>query len=193
MLVGAASYRSMPHAAPGSPNSRSGKAARFGPAALGSLLFAIVALSALWVVFVAGFQAAEMLVGALSVAASVAFLSLIWRTQQEHVLFHVRDVAQVWRVPGQVAGDAVVILRVLWQDLFSRSRKPSFYEVHRFDAAPRCAEMLGRELLAVAYLTASPNSIVLGVDEGKRMLMVHQLTAAPAPELGRRLGMGARL
>ncbi len=175
------------------PSSQSGKAKRFGPAALGSLLFAIVALAALWVVFVAGFQPNEMLVGAGSVAASVAFLSLMWRAQQDHVLFRARDVAQVWRVPGQVAGDAFAILRLLWQDLAGGSRPPSTYEVYRFDAAPPCPEVVGRELLAVAYLTASPNSIVLGVDERLRMLMVHQLASGPTPELARRLGVGVRL
>lgn len=176
-------------------NAQSGTGSKEGSKEgwIGSLLVAIVAMAVLWIVFVAGFQAEEMLVGALSVAASVAFLSLMWRAQQDHVLFRARDVAQVWRVPGQVAGDAVVILRVLWQDLFGGSRKPSSYEVHRFDAAPPGSEMAGRKLLAVTYLTASPNSIVLGVHERKRMLMVHQLSPAPTPELARRLGIGDRL
>lgn len=172
-------------------NTQSGTG--FSEGSIGSLLFAIVAMAALWIVFVAGVHAPEMLVGALSIAASTAFLSLMWRAQEDHVLFRAADVAQVWRVPAQVAGDALVILKVLWQDLFSASREPSFYELHRFDGGPPCPELLGRELLAVAYLTASPNSIVLGIDERKSMLMVHQLAPTPLPELARRLGAGARL
>ena len=164
-----------------------------GKEAVRSLLFAVAAMSALWIVFVAGFHPQEMLVGAACVAAAVGLLSAMWRAQTDHVAFHARDVAQVWRVPGQGAGDALLILRVLGRDLLGKEAAGSIDEVHSFDTAPPCGETLGRELLAVAYVTASPNSIVLGIDQKKGLLLMHQLAPSPTPELARKLGAGDRL
>lgn len=164
-----------------------------GKEAVRSLLFAGLIMAALWLVFVAGFHPQEMLVGAFCVAASAGFLAVMRRAQTEHVAFEWRDVAQAWRVPGQVAGDALLILRVLGRDLLGRERASSVYEVHSFNAAPPCSETVGRELLAVAYLTASPNSIVLGIDQEQGLLFLHQLAPTPTPELARKLGAGDRL
>ncbi len=151
-----------------------------------------VAMFVLWLVFVAGFKPQEMLVGALSTAASAAFIGFVWQARPANVRLRRADIAQIVHVPVAVAQDAVVVLRVLWHDLTGRQKAGSIYAVHRFEASERDRLLRGREVLAVTYMTASPNTVVLGVDQRERLLLLHQLEATPLPAMALALGASER-
>ncbi len=150
------------------------------------------AMFVLWLVFVAGFKPQEMLVGALSTAASAAFLAFVWQARPAQVNLRPSDLAQIVHVPASIAQDALLVVRVLWQDLTGRRKAESVYAVYGFEASERDRLLRGREVLAVTYMTASPNTIVLGVDQRERLLLLHQLKATSLPAMARDLGASER-
>ncbi len=156
--------------------------------------YAVIAASmfVLWLVFVSGFKPQEMLVGALSSAASAAFVGFVWQARPARVRLDRADIAQIAHVPASIVQDALVVVRVLWHDLTGRRKAGSIYAVHRFEASERDRLLRGREVLAVTYMTASPNTVVLGVDQRERLLLLHQLEATPLPAMARALGASER-
>ena len=143
------------------------------------------AMFLLWLVFVAGFKGQEMLVGALCTFLSAAFIAFVWAARPAKISLRRADIAQIIHVPGSILRDAGVVCRVLWRDLTGRRKAGSSYIVHRFEASERDRLKRAREVLAVTYMTASPNTIVLGVDQRARLLLLHQLEATPLPAMAR--------
>ncbi|MBV9607994.1 MAG: Na+/H+ antiporter subunit E [Acidobacteria bacterium] len=50
------------------------------------------------------------------------------------------------------------------------------------------AESWGRRTLMVAYMTIPPNFIVLGIDQQRRRMLVHQVSPTPVPLIAQKLG-----
>ena len=156
-----------------------------------ALVFAVAAgMLSLWVLFVGSFQGQEIALGGVCTVAATAFVSFAWHAGPAHLQLRARDVAQGWRVPGEIAGSAVLVCKVLCRDLFTNNKADSILQVYSFEASETDPVKRAREVLAVTYMTASPNSIVLGVDEESRLLLVHQLAPEPLPELAKALGAG---
>ena len=158
--------------------------------AVGLLVFTAAALFGLWVVFVAGTHPQELLVGAICVAACTTFLAFVWRAKLEHLSFSARDVLQAVRVPSQVAGDSLRIATALVRDLFSGRPPASAYRAIPFATAPIDRRKLERQVLAVAYITISPNTIVLGIDQERDLILIHYLTPSRPSKLAETLGGG---
>ncbi len=152
------------------------------------LLFSAAAGFLLWIVLVAGLPTQEAFLGALCAFASAVFTFFLWRAQPDHLVFRLRDVLLIRHVPAQIAGDACLVTRILFRDLFGIRPAESLYRVHTFDAASPLS--LAREVLATAYMTASPNSIVLGTEPERNLLLVHQLAETALPAMVRSLGAG---
>ncbi len=152
-------------------------------------MFAVAAgMFLLWVLFVGSFHGQEMIVGGICTLAATAFVGFAWSARPAHIELRARDVAQVLRVPGEILADAVVVCRVLLRDLFTRDKADSVLQVYSFEASETDPVKRAREVLAVTYMTASPNSIVLGVDQELRLLTLHQLSPQPLPKLAKALG-----
>ncbi len=99
-----------------------------------------------------------------------------------------RAVSQVWRLPKYVATGTGEILVVLWRQLFGRRPAESLLLAVPFEGGPdeRAAKLRGA--LAVAYTSATPNFLVLGIDPERGVLLYHQVKLGPIPEMTRRLG-----
>ncbi len=159
-----------------------------GPVPL--LLFAVVVSFVLWVVFVVGVPPQETFLGVICALATTAFIFSMWRAERDHLALSVRDILQVRYVPGQVVHDAFRIIGMLFRDVWSGGRAQSLFRVHTFDASPPDPTKLEREVLLVLYMTASPNSILLGVQGDRNLLLMHQLLEEPLPAMARNLGAG---
>jgi multisubunit Na+/H+ antiporter MnhE subunit len=145
------------------------------------------AMAALWVLFVAGTKLQEMIVGFVSVTISCAFLLHVGRRNPLDLDLRLSDLAQGWRAPWCIVKDAGVILLVLFQDLCGQPAG-SFYRVTGFHTGERDPQLVARRVLATVYATASPNSIILGVDPAQSRMLFHQIRRSPVPELLRKLG-----
>jgi hypothetical protein len=77
---------------------------------------------------------------------------------------------------------------VLLRDLFTSHRADSLYRVSGFSTSKDDPRLVSRRVLATIYTTASPNSIVIGIDYKQSRLLFHQVERSAVSEMTRRLG-----
>ena len=163
------------------------------------MLVSILCLPLLWVLFVGDFQAQELMVGTVCVIATASFCHLIFGMASDHIQFSLLDILQIRRVPGTILGDTVRVVALLGRDLFTGRRTGSYYVGLRCagisvskSAGDRGlteeAQRMGREVLAVSYISASPNSIVLSINMREQFMLVHQLQHTPPSKLAQAFG-----
>lgn len=141
-----------------------------------------------WVWLVAGTHLHEMMVGAGVVVLATLFLLLVHKSQPASIQLHWKDVAQGWRIPWYMVCDTWVVILLLLRDLLHLRPAGSYYRVCGFKCSNRNPAILGRGILATIYMTATPNSIVLGVDPQSSRMLFHQLERANVPKMARDLG-----
>jgi hypothetical protein len=141
-----------------------------------------------WIILVAGIKLHEMIVGAASIVAAAIFLYAVNRTEMQRFDFQWRDIATGWRIPGYLMSDLYQITVVLLRDLLGKGEAGSFYRVCRFKTAKASARLLARRVLATAYTSATPNSIVIGIDYEQNRLLMHQIVRSPVTKMVQSLG-----
>jgi len=99
-----------------------------------------------------------------------------------------RCVAQIWRLPRYIVTGTWEVLAVLARQVFLRKPAPSLRYGVRFDTGGDDDESAFRRALAIAYTTATPNFVILGVDRERGLLVYHQIEKGPIPEMTVRLG-----
>jgi hypothetical protein len=158
------------------------------PKAIFVALLAALLMSAEWILLVAGTHIHEMIVGAASVLASGAFLFGVHRSSTLHTDFRLADMAKGWRIPWYVISDIFAIILVLFKDIFGIEKAKSLFRVSGFQTGEKDPVLMARRVLAIAYTSASPNTIVLGIDYTRSRVLFHQLKRAPLPNMTDDLG-----
>jgi multisubunit Na+/H+ antiporter MnhE subunit len=143
---------------------------------------------ALWLALVGAVSAHEALVGlAVAVVAAVGS-TIAW--PRRPVAADARSIAQLWRFPKVAAVGTWEILAVLARQLVRRIPAESLLLTVPFDGGEGDRGET-RAALAVAYTSATPNFVVLGIDRERKLLVYHQVRRSPVPEMTRRLGAKA--
>ncbi len=148
----------------------------------------IVLMAAEWILLVAGTRAHEMIVGVVSVLASALFLSGVSKMSTLALDFRLSDAAQGWRIPWYVLSDCYTITVVLLRDLFTSQRAASLYRVSGFKTSKDEPRLVARRVLATAYTTTSPNSIVIGIDFNQSRMLFHQIERRGVSKMTKSLG-----
>jgi hypothetical protein len=151
-------------------------------------IFVIVLMGAEWVLLVAGTRSHEMIVGAPSVFASFLFLASVKKMSMLELDFRVSDIVQCRRVPWSVLSDCYTITAVLLRDTFTSRRAESLYRVSGFKTSKDDPRLVARRVLATLYTTASPNSIVIGIDFRQSRMLFHQIERSSVPKMTKSLG-----
>lgn len=134
-----------------------------------------VLLMSFWVVLDDSIAVDELLAGA-GAAALAAFLTELPACQAA-TRFRMRLgwVAPALGLPGQVARDTVIVFAALWRFLVRGDLPRSgFREIPaRFGGAS--AVGVTRRVLLVGGRSVAPNAFVLGIDQERNVMVVHQL------------------
>lgn len=151
----------------------------------------IVALAFLnWMAFVGDLSPQEMALGAACAVFCAAATLLTWKAMGLSIAFDARDVLELWRLPWNALQDAATIVWALLEDLLQVSPAGSHLRAIPFreHSGPRGRL---RHVLAVAYTSVTPNSIVIGIDDERRLMLVHQIVCSEISQVTRRLGARA--
>ncbi len=151
-------------------------------------LIAVVALAFLaWMAFVGDLSPQEMELGAAGAVFCGAACLLTWKAMGLSIAFDLRDVLELWHLPWNATRDAGTITWALAKDLLHLARAGSHLRAIPFrgQSGP-CGRL--RRVLAVAYTSVTPNSIVIGIDAERKLLLVHQIVPSKLSEMTRRLG-----
>jgi multisubunit Na+/H+ antiporter MnhE subunit len=150
-------------------------------------LLVLLLSAGLWLLFTGSTRLDEWLVGVPAVVLSAWFLCFVLRTESPVFEPSLSDVFACWRAPWYFVVDTCVVLRVLVQDLLGR-RALSLYRFCGFETSTTDARLIARGVLATAYTTATPNTIVLGIDPAQSRMIFHQLERASVPAMTKQLG-----
>ena len=153
-------------------------------------MIAVLAISLAigWVWLVVGTHLDEMIVGAAVVVVATLFLLLVHRSQPNAIQLHWKDVVQGWRIPWYMASDTWVVTLIFFKDLLHLRSAGSYYRVCGFKCSKRDPAILGRGVLTTIYMTATPNTIALGIDPQSSRMLFHQLERTSVPKMARALG-----
>lgn len=130
----------------------------------------------------------EALFAALGSAISASASKIVLEKRLAPLRGEWRCVAQIWRLPRYLVSGTWEVLAVLARQIFLRRPAPSLLYGVRFDAGGDDDASALRRALAIAYTTATPNFVIVGVDRARGLLVYHQVEKGPIPEMTVRLG-----
>ncbi len=142
-----------------------------------------------WILLVAGTRLHEMIVGAGAVVLATLYLRMVHESSHNSLRLRWKDLAQCWRIPWYMVCDTGVVTRVLIADLLQLRPAGSYYRVRGFASSKHDPATVGRGVLTVLYMTATPNSIVLGIEPQSGRMLFHQLERASVPKMAQSLGV----
>jgi multisubunit Na+/H+ antiporter MnhE subunit len=146
---------------------------------------------AAWMAFTLRVAPNELAVGAVAAAIAGSASLVVWRHNGATFRGAARHVAQAWRLPWASVTGTVQIFGVLARHLAGRPA-PSLLLALPIDVGARDDPRdRARRALAVAYLSATPDSVALGIDLERGLLWVHMLRRAAPSTLARNLGVRA--
>lgn len=148
-------------------------------------------LFALWIVFVFSVGRNEMIVGAACSIVAGCFATFVGCRRPVPFRPSLRNWLEAWRLPWYIVNDSAVIVLAFLRDLLGR-RNPSLFRAAPFAAGSQQSQPdTARRVLAVAYTTVTPNSIVVGIDIKRNLLLFHQIERSPISRMTRNLGAKA--
>lgn len=167
-----------------------------GPRMAWSAGFAALVFIA-WMSFVGNFSSQEFLLGGGCALLTTAFCLLTWSAMALPVRARAADFLPLLRAPWDVARDSWIVIAALAKDLAGIARTQSLVCAAAFERSKdergkdkRSKDERGfmRRVLAVAFTTISPNSIVIGIDETQGQMIYHQIVRSGVPAIAKRLG-----
>jgi multisubunit Na+/H+ antiporter MnhE subunit len=139
-------------------------------------------LFVVWLLLVDTPSTPELWVGAGASAFATVGSELVRAQRIAQVRIRLRWLARAWRPIARVPLDVAAVMWVLARRLSGRRTRRGAFRALRFRAPGDDPEDTARRALAEAFGSLAPNTIVVGVDPGRRMIIVHQLRPDGDPE-----------
>jgi multisubunit Na+/H+ antiporter MnhE subunit len=134
-----------------------------------------VLLMSFWVILDDSIATDELLAGAAAAALAALLAELVTGQAAARVRIRARRLARVMGLPGQVAGDTVIVFAALWRRLAHGAEPPSGFRVLPVPYGDDTAEGKIRRALLVGGESIAPNTFVLGIDQATDTMVIHQL------------------
>lgn len=136
-----------------------------------SLSFAAIAYCG-WLLFTAEFTSHEMLLGAGCTLLTAFLTASAWRQMKVRFIPTFRQLVTAWRIGWYALTGSWEMLVILARTLAAIKKPGSHFVAVKFPLA-RGSRGAAESILATAYMTATPSSIVIGADG--EWLLFHQI------------------
>ena len=136
-----------------------------------------VLLMSFWVILDDSIATDELLAGAGAAALAAFLAELVTYQAAARVRIRARWLARVIELPGQLAGDTVIVFAALWRRLARAEEPPSGFRVLPVAYGDDTAEGKTRRALLVGGKSIAPNTIAAGIDKQTSTMVIHQLVA----------------
>ena len=134
-----------------------------------------VLLMSFWVILDDSVATDELLAGAGTAALAAFLAELVTHQAAARVRIRARWLARVIELPGQVAGDTVIVFGALWRRLAHGEDPPSGFRRLPARYGDDTAEGRTRRALLIGGKSIAPNSIAAGIDKDTDTMVIHQL------------------
>jgi hypothetical protein len=137
-----------------------------------------VLLMSFWVMIDDSIAPDELLAGAGAAALAAFLTELVTYQAAARVRISAPWVARALRLPGQVAGDTVIVFAALWRRLAHGVEPPSGFRRLPVPYGDDTAAGRTRRALLIGGASIAPNSIAAGLDSGTGTMVIHQLVVS---------------
>jgi multisubunit Na+/H+ antiporter MnhE subunit len=128
----------------------------------------------------------ELLVGAVAAALGALLAEVVQYQADTHVRIRAEWVAPAFRLPVEIVRDLGVVLRALWRRLLcGEEPRSGFVEVPVRPGGDAVDDVTRRALIMVGTSVA-PNTLVLGIERDREVMIVHHLVLPDVVSGGRR-------
>jgi multisubunit Na+/H+ antiporter MnhE subunit len=134
-----------------------------------------VLLMSFWVILDDSVATDELLAGAGTAALAAFLAELVTHQAAARVRIRARWLARLIELPGQVAGDTVIVFGALWRRLAHGEDPPSGFRRLPARYGDDTAEGRTRRALLIGGKSIAPNSIAAGIDKDTDTMVIHQL------------------
>lgn len=142
----------------------------------------------LWFLFAAKLNFGEAGLAAIAAALACLGARVFAGVDRLRVRITPSMLLLVGRIPFDVLHGAWTVLASLAGRLAGNETGRNAVQAMKFDFGGKSPESVGRRVVALAYTTAAPNSIVLGFVPEKDLMLFHRFAAADDLQIARRLG-----
>ncbi|HET9741135.1 MAG TPA: hypothetical protein VFQ00_00165 [Terriglobales bacterium] len=143
----------------------------------------------LWLVMIGTFALHELLIGLVATAFATTGL---WVVDFKYpARFHPKlsELLAIWRLPWYLLSGAWAVWLTAAKDLLGIERAESVFRLAEFNAGQEDnPHDIARRVLAVGYTSATPTSVVLGINPRQQKMLFHQLKRSTVQKMTKALG-----
>jgi multisubunit Na+/H+ antiporter MnhE subunit len=119
--------------------------------------------------------AAELILGAAAAALATSVAELVRVQDARQFRPRLRWLLRAHRLPPAILADCGVLARALWRHVVKKEEVRGAFRAFRYPVAGGGGRAAGRRALLNAAISITPNTYVVGIDEDKEIILVHQL------------------
>jgi multisubunit Na+/H+ antiporter MnhE subunit len=119
--------------------------------------------------------AAELILGAAAAALAASVAELVRVQDARQFRPRLRWLLRARRLPPAILADCGVLARALWRHVVKKEEVRGAFRAFRYPVAGGGGRAAGRRALLNAAISITPNTYVVGIDEDKEIILVHQL------------------
>ncbi len=134
-----------------------------------------ILLMSFWVILDDSVATDELLAGAGAAALAAFLAELVTYQAGARMRIRARWLARIIGLPGQVAGDTVIVFAALWRRLAHGEEPRSGFRRRPVSYGGDTAEGRTRRALLIGGASLAPNTIAVGLDSGTGTMVIHQL------------------
>jgi multisubunit Na+/H+ antiporter MnhE subunit len=142
---------------------------------IGSWFVWWILMMSFWVMLDYSVATDELLAGAGAAALAALLAELVTYQAISRFRMRIGWLVPALSLPGQVAGDMVVIYRALWRRLVHGEQPASAFGEMPARFGDGTPEDVTRRTLLVGGTSLAPNTFVLGIDSERDVMVVHWL------------------
>lgn len=137
-----------------------------------------VLLMSFWVILDNSIDTDELLAGAGAAAIAAFLAELVTYQAATRLRMRVEWAAPALRIPGEVARDTGIVFAALYRRLARGVEPPSGFRELPVRYGDNTAAGKTRRALLVGGTSVAPNSFVLGIDQDRDVMIIHQLVVS---------------
>ena len=139
-----------------------------------------VLLMSMWVILDDSIATNELLAGAGAAALGATLAELVAHQSGLRLRIRAEWLTPVVRLPAQVARDTWIVFAALWRRVVHGVEPPSGFRAVPVQFHGSADEARTRRVVLVWLQSVAPNSLALGVDADRNIMITHQLVRPEA-------------
>jgi multisubunit Na+/H+ antiporter MnhE subunit len=134
-----------------------------------------IVLAATYLLLVDTVSTPELITGAVVATIAAIGSELVRLERRLHTRIPLRGLALAWKPVARAPTDLVLVLLAIVRQVFERKRARGRIRAMPFRHGGDAPDAAGRRALAESLGSFAPNTIVIGVDDERNLIIVHQL------------------